>query len=214
MSSLNHLLERNVQWAANRRAKDPDFFVRNAGKHTPSAMYIGCCDARVPADHVTGADVGELFVHRNVANQVVPSDVSLAAGLQYAIEVLGVQDVIVCGHHACGGVRASLAGEAPPYVEAWIGSLRLLARVHGKDLAGLTPEAAADRLVELNVEEQIRNLSRHPSVRRAWSEGRTLRLHGWVYQLSSGLLKTLVEHDGAEPDVFVNGSAEVVARAK
>jgi carbonic anhydrase len=196
MSSLSHLLARNVAWAAARRANDPAFFERNAGTHRPKAMYIGCCDARVPADHVTGADVGELFVHRNVANQVVPSDVSLASGLQYAIEVLGVQDVIVCGHHACGGVRASLGGEAPAYVESWIGSLRMLARVHEDDLAGLSADDAADRLAELNVHEQIRNLARHPSIRRAWAEGRTLRLHGWVYQLSSGLLKPLVERDG------------------
>jgi carbonic anhydrase len=202
MSSLSHLLARNVAWAATRRAKDPEFFTRNAGTHRPTAMYIGCCDARVPADHVTGADVGELFVHRNVANQVVPSDVSLASGLQYAIEVLGVEDVIVCGHHACGGVRASLSGEAPPYVEAWIGSLRQLAHVHAPELAHLSPEDAADRLVELNVHEQIRNLSRHPSIRRAWAEGRTLRLHGWVYQLSSGLLRPLAEYDGgAEQEV-------------
>ncbi len=198
MSSLNHLLQRNRVWAEARRASDPEFFVRNAGRHTPSAMYIGCCDARVPADHVTGADLGELFVHRNVANQVVPSDVSLAAGLQYAIDVLGVEHVIVCGHHACGGVRASLGGEAPSYVESWIGSLRVLARVHADELDGLSHEEAADRLVELNVEEQIRNLSRHPSVRRAWAEGRPLRLHGWVYQMSSGLLKPLAELDNAD----------------
>jgi carbonic anhydrase len=214
VSTLNHLLQRNRVWASARSASEPAFFERNAGRHTPSAMYIGCCDARVPADHVTGADVGELFVHRNVANQVVPSDVSLAAGLQYAIDVLGVQDVIVCGHHACGGVRASLGADAPPYVEAWIGSLRLLARVHAAELAGLAPDEAADRLVELNVREQIRNLSRHPSIRRAWAEERPLRLHGWVYQMSSGLLRPLVEVDGADDLRGPSDPAGLVARAK
>jgi carbonic anhydrase len=214
MSSLEHLIQRNRVWASARRAADPDFFERNAGRHTPSAMYIGCCDARVPADHVTGADVGELFVHRNVANQVVPSDVSLAAGLQYAIEVLGVQDVIVCGHHACGGVRASLGGEAPSYVEAWIGSIRRLARVHAAELEGLGPDEAADRLVELNVHEQIRNLSSHPSVRRAWAEGRSLRLHGWVYQMASGLMRPLAEVDGIDGIRALDDSSGLIARAK
>jgi len=208
------LLERNRKWSKERTENDPQFFARKAGSHAPSAMWVGCCDARVPADQLTGTDVGELFVHRNIANQVSAADASLAAGLQYAIEVLGVHDVIVCGHEGCGGVRASLSAEAPPSVEAWIAPLRLLARLHGAELSALATDAAVDRLVGLNVVEQVSTLARHPSVRAAWAAGKTLRLHGWVYDLPTGLLEARVRVEGPYDLDELGASSWVYAQAK
>jgi carbonic anhydrase len=195
------LLDRNSRWAETYKTRDPLYFERIAAVHQPTALFIGCSDARVPANLITDTAVGELFVHRNVANQVLPTDASLSAGLQYAVEVLGVTDVIVCGHHACGGCRAALGPTAPAHVEAWISSLRMLARLHREELDKFADEnARGDRLVELNVAEQVAQLSRHPSVRKAWEEGRPLRLHGWVYDPPSGLLeaRVRVERDGVQ----------------
>lgn len=210
---IDDLLERNRKWAAERTAEDPGFFARVAAEHKPRAFYIGCSDARVPANILTGTDVGELFVHRNVANQVHATDASLSAGLQYAIEALGVTEVIVVGHHQCGGVRAALAApHAPSHVEAWISPLRMLARLHRSELEGLDADAQADKLVALNVIEQVRTLSRHPSVRQAWEEGRELRIHGVVFALEVGRLVPVIEVDG--PEYWQFGAGTEVATAK
>jgi carbonic anhydrase len=186
------LLHRNRHWANRIVESDPTFFRRLAADHSPKVVFVGCSDARVPVDVVTESDLGDLFVHRNIANQVMLSDASLAAGLQYAIDVLGVDDVVVCGHHGCGGCRAAMTEEPPAYVDAWLGPLRLLARLHADELAELSPEARVDRLAELNVHEQVACLARHPSVKAAWAAGRPLRLHGWVFELSTGRLRAEV----------------------
>ena len=189
----NTLLDNNRRWVAEMTAREPDFFPRLAAVHRPHTLWIGCSDARVPANVVTGTPAGEMFVHRNIANQVLPTDPNALAVLQYAVEALGVQDVIVCGHQGCGGVKAALAGSAPaPHVDGWLGTLRMIARLHHDELAAIRgPEARAARLVELNVVEQVYNLSRTPVVQAAWAAGRTLRLHGWVYALHDGLLRDL-----------------------
>jgi carbonic anhydrase len=198
------LLENNRRWVAEMTAREPDFFPRLAAVHEPHTLWIGCSDARVPANVVTGTQAGEMFVHRNIANQVMPTDPNALAVLQYAVEALGVQDVIVCGHQGCGGVRAALAGSAPaPHVDAWLGNLRMIARLHHDELAAIRgPESRVARLVELNVIEQVHNLGRTPVVLAAWAAGRTLRLHGWVYALHDGLLRDLgvtLAGDGPAP---------------
>jgi carbonic anhydrase len=187
--TASDLLDNNRRFVAARIASDPHFFTRRAGEHKPQFLWIGCSDARVPADLITGTEPGQIFVHRNVANQVVPTDANLLAALQYAVDVLKVTDVIVCGHGACGGVKAVLEGGAPPAVAQWLSNLRTVARLHDDELQAIgSADDRLQRLVELNVAEQLLNLSRTATVQEAWARGQTLRLHGWVYGLAEGLL--------------------------
>lgn len=198
--SIDRFLHQNRAWVAERTRQDPTFFVRQAQQHRPTCLFIGCSDARVPANVITGTEVGELFVHRNIANQVMATDPNLLAVVQYAVEVLRVTDIVVCGHEECGGVKASLGPQAPVHVESWLTHLRTVARIHAGELAQLTDENdRARKLVELNVREQIRNLSRLPVIQNARQAGQELRLHGWVYALSDGLLRDLgITSSGAE----------------
>ena len=178
---------------------DPNFFRRQALRHEPTGLFIGCSDARVPANVITGTEIGELFVHRNIANQVVATDNNLLAVVQYAVEVLHVSDIIVCGHEGCGGVKAALGPEVPAHVENWLANLRTIARLHARELASVNNDDARWRLlVELNVREQVYNLSRLPVIQEAWRQGRALQLHGWAYGMADGLLRDLkVRAEGA-----------------
>lgn len=193
---MHPLLQRNRAWADGITAGDPAYFEKIASVHAPHTLYIGCSDARVPADVVTDTRIGEMFVHRNIANQVQPADPSLSATLQYAVDVLGVVNIVVCGHEECGGVRAALTGQAPAAVDGWLNPLRLLARVHAAELDELDEHERWHRLVRLNVEEQVATLARHPVVTGAWRSGRKLVVHGWVYTLRSGHLQEVVRRDG------------------
>jgi carbonic anhydrase len=191
-STLSRLLERNREWVAERTADDPEYFARQARKHEPHYLWIGCSDARVPANVVTRTDAGEMFVHRNVANVVVPTDNNLLAVLQFAIEVLHVHDVIVCGHEGCGGVRAAMGETSLSLVEAWLDNVRNVRRLHAAELAAIADEDARyRRLVALNVMEQVATLGRLSVVRSAWARGATLRLHGIVYDIADGVLRDL-----------------------
>lgn len=191
--SHHEILERNRRWVEDTTALDPRYFERLAAEHRPRYLYIGCSDARVPVDVITQTAPGEIFVHRNVANLVVPTDNNLAAVLQYAVDVLGVEDVIVCGHEGCGGVRAaSQSANAPALVDNWLANIRTVARLHDSELSSIADgELRYTRLVELNVVEQVYNLSRSPVVQAAWDRGSALRLHGWVYGLGAGLMRDL-----------------------
>ena len=197
---FDKILENNRKWVADRTAEDAEFFKRLAAEHRPHFLFIGCSDARVPANVITQTEAGEMFVHRNIANLVVPTDTNLLAVLQYAVEVLRVKDVIVCGHEGCGGVKASMGAAAPPLVENWVANVRAVGRLHEAELSAIDdPDRRFARLVELNVVEQVYNLSRTPVVQAAWSAGATLRLHGLVYRLEHGLLRELgVTLDGSE----------------
>jgi carbonic anhydrase len=209
------LLDNNRRWVHERLAQDPEFFRRRAAKHEPKYLWIGCSDARVPADVITQTEPGEMFVHRNIANQVVPSDANLLAVLQYAVEVLKVEDVIVCGHEECGGVKAALQGVAPPVVDQWLMHVRNVARLHDEELSEV-PEGNARvvRLAELNVREQVYNLSRTPVVQEAWARGQTLRLHGVVYGLAEGILRDLgVSLDGSPIAAPLRSAAPAVLPA-
>lgn len=189
---FSQILDRNRTWVADRTAEDPHFFARLAAEHKPQFLFIGCSDARVPANVITQTAAGEMFVHRNIANLVVPTDTNLLAVLQYAVEVLRVKDVIVCGHEGCGGVRAALGPAAPPLVENWVANIRAVARLHDEELSEIEDaDRRFVRLVELNVREQVYNLSRTPVVQAAWAAGAVLRLHGVVYRLEQGLLRDL-----------------------
>jgi carbonic anhydrase len=190
--TYRRILERNRRWVDATRRSDPHFFARLAEKHEPHFLFIGCSDARVPANVITQTHAGEMFVHRNVANLVVPTDTNLLAVLEYAVEALGVSDVFVCGHYGCGGVKAAMASARLPLVDNWLNNIRTVQRLHAAELDTIADAAQRyRRLVELNVVEQVYNLSRTPVVEAAWARGSELRLHGWVYELTEGLLRDL-----------------------
>ena len=193
MRELPHLFENNRRWAAEMTARDPGFFRRLAGIQSPRYAWIGCSDSRVPANTIVGLLPGEVFVHRNVANLVTPDDLNCVSVLQFAVETLGVEHVIVCGHHGCGGVRAALQGTPPSGpIARWLAPLANLAEHHAAELGAVEGgDARVDRLCELNVRAQVGNVCRTGAVREAWARGRPLAVHGWFYDLRDGLLNDL-----------------------
>jgi len=191
MRSLGQLFANNRAWAASKTQSDPAFFERLCGIQTPTYLWIGCADSRVPANEIVGLAPGELFVHRNVANVVALEDLNCLSVLQYAIDTLKVRHVIVCGHYGCGGVQAALGPPAPEPLEHWLTHLRRVRERHREALAGLEPEAAWRRLCELNVQEQVEHVCEVPTVRAAWARGQELIVHGWIYDLHDGLLRDL-----------------------
>ena len=192
MDSLTKLLDNNRAWAADRVKHDPTFFSRLAGQQAPTFLWIGCSDSRVPANDIVGLDPGELFVHRNVANIVVHTDVNCLSVLQYAVDVLKVRHVIVCGHYGCGGIRAALDGTAHGLIDNWLQHVQDVRQTHQAELLHLADvEARIDRLAELNVMEQVRNIARTTIVQDAWRRAQPIELHGWIYGLKDGLIHDL-----------------------
>jgi carbonic anhydrase len=189
---MEHLLRRNVEWATERKRNDPDYFRRLAGLQAPEYLWIGCSDSRVPANVITGLQPGEVFVHRNVANLVNPGDLNCLSVLQFAVDVLRVRHIIVCGHYGCGGVRAALDDQRHGLIDYWLQPIRDLAERHESTLAGIADHGARlDRLCELSVKAQVRQVAETPIVVDAWARGQTLAIHGWVYGLDDGLLRDL-----------------------
>ena len=192
MSSLTHLIENNRRWAAGVNARQPDFFRRLAAQQSPRYLWIGCSDSRVPANEIVDLLPGELFVHRNVANVVVHTDLNCLSVLQFAVDVLRVEHVLVVGHYGCGGVRAARQGRPLGLIDNWLRHVQDVAERHRGLLAGLPDEAQTDdRLCELNVVEQVHHVARTTIVQDAWTRGQALTLHGWIYGLSDGLVKDL-----------------------
>jgi carbonic anhydrase len=191
MKVLKHLLENNRTWADSIRADDPDFFHKLANQQNPEYLWIGCSDSRVPANQITGLAPGEVFVHRNVANVVAETDFNVLAVLQYAVDVLKVRHIIVCGHYGCGGVRAALENFRHGMIDNWLAGIRSLSRVHREELAGLSPDAAVDRLCELNVLDQASHVAHTTIVQDAWERGQQISIHSWIYGLASGLITPL-----------------------
>jgi carbonic anhydrase len=201
MEHYYRLLENNRKWVQDRLAADPEYFRGRAHGQTPHYLFIGCSDSRVPANEITGTEAGEMFVHRNIANQVVPNDINMLSVLQYAVEVLDVKHVIVCGHYECGGVKAAAQRDVHyGLVDNWLSGIRTIQRLHGRELDAVEDEKArTNRLVELSVIHQVYNLTLTPVVRQAWERGQRPLLHGWVYSLENGLLRELVrEVNGPE----------------
>ncbi len=200
MPKLPELFANNRRWAENRLADDPEYFTRLAGQHAPRYMWIGCSDSRVPANEIIGLPPGDVFVHRNIANVVVHSDLNCLSVLQFAIDILGVRDVIVCGHYGCSGVRAALAGERVGLADDWLMHVRDVGRQHKRLIeAQATPSAMHDRLAEVNVLSQLANVCRTTVVRDAWARGQDLTVHGWIYGVHDGLLRDLgVEVEGGD----------------
>ena len=186
------LLKENARWSRERTAADPDYFRRLSTLQAPAFFWIGCSDSRVPANVITGLEPGEVFVHRNVANLVYPSDLNCMSVLQFAVEKLKVRHIIVCGHYDCGGVKAVLDGSQDGLVEHWLTPVRDLCRDHAAELAALaSDQARVDRVCEMNVAAQVDSLCHAPIVRQAWERGQDLVVHGWIYRLTDGRLREL-----------------------
>jgi carbonic anhydrase len=198
MSSLKHLLERNRAWAADLRVRNPDFFAELAEQQLPRYLWIGCSDSRVPANDITGLPPGELFVHRNVANVVVHTDLNCLSVLQYAVEALAVEHVILVGHYGCGGVHAAFQGKPLGLIDNWLRHVQDVAAKHAAILERLPDDGTReDRLCELNVIEQVVHVARTTIVQDAWQRGQPLTLHAWIYSLRDGLVRDLgLEADG------------------
>ena len=189
--TLKHLFENNRAWAERMLAQEPAFFDRLAHLQNPEYLWIGCSDSRVPANQITGLQPGEVFVHRNVANVVVHTDLNCLSVMQFAVDVLKVKHIIVCGHYGCGGVRAALFGDRLGLIDNWLRHIQDVRDKHAGLLAQLNDEAATDRLCELNVIEQVVNVARTTILRDAWQRGQFVTVHGWIYGLSNGQLRDL-----------------------
>jgi carbonic anhydrase len=189
---LDHLKANNRAWAEGKTAVDPGFFRRLVGQQAPQYLWIGCSDSRVPANEIIGLDPGEVFVHRNVANLTPPQDANYLSVLQYAVEVLQVRHVLVVGHYGCGGVAAAVDGQRRGLIDHWLHPIREVAFDHADELAGFVEGAPRlDRLCELNVIRQVRNVASDVFVQDAWTRGQQLSVHGWVYSLATGLVNDL-----------------------
>ena len=191
MADLAELFERNREWAAAVVADDPDFFSALAERQTPEYLWIGCSDSRVPANQIVGLAPGDVFVHRNVANVVVHTDLNCLSVLQYAVDVLRIEHVIVCGHYGCGGVAAALHRSRHGLIDNWLRHVMDVSEKHAAELASLDEERRLDRLCELNVVEQVVNVCQTTIVEDAWARGQALTVHGVVYGLEDGLLRDL-----------------------
>ncbi|TDE16794.1 carbonate dehydratase [Dyadobacter psychrotolerans] len=194
MELYKRLLLANKAWAAERLELDEDYFNRLAASQKPDFLWIGCSDSRVPADELTGTHPGEMFVHRNVANLVVHTDINMLSVLQYAVEVLKVKHILVVGHYGCGGVKASMGNQDLGLINKWLRNIKDVYDKHSLELDAIQHEKPRfDRLVELNIIEQVKNLSKTTIVQKAWHNGEQVHLHGWVFGLHDGIIKPIIE---------------------
>lgn len=194
MKTYEKLLLQNKAWATEKLQDDPDFFNRLVNIQTPEFLWIGCSDSRVPANEITGTQPGEVFVHRNIANMVVHTDLNLLSVLQYAVEVLKVKHIIVCGHYGCGGVKAAMSNHNFGIINKWLRNIKDVYRYHREDIDPLVSEdEKVNKLIELNVKEQVMNLAKTSIVQKAWKDRQGPDLHGWVYDLHDGVIKPVFE---------------------
>ena len=189
---IEDLFRRNISWAATKTRIDPEYFRRLASQQTPEYLWIGCSDSRVPANEIVGLDPGDLFVHRNVANLAPPQDANFLSVLQFAVEVLKVRHVIVCGHYGCGGVRAALSGQRHGLIDHWLQPVASICHRHATDLDAIVDlDARVNDVCERNVIAQVANVAGNPFVHDAWRRGQPLSVHGWIYSIQDGLLRNL-----------------------
>ena len=191
MSELKHLFDNNRAWAAAIKEEDPDFFSRLSQQQAPEYLWIGCSDSRVPANQIVDLRPGEVFVHRNIANVVVHTDLNCLSVIQFAVDVLKVKHIIVCGHYGCGGVKAALEDHEHGLIDNWLRHIKDVIRFNEEEFAGMSHADQLDRLCELNVKEQVTNISNTTIVRNAWKRGADLTVHGWIYNIENGILQDL-----------------------
>ncbi|OQA07309.1 MAG: Carbonic anhydrase 2 [Bacteroidetes bacterium ADurb.Bin397] len=194
MNPYEKLLLENKAWAAEQVQRDPDFFNRLSHIQTPQFLWIGCSDSRVPADKITGTQPGEIFVHRNIANMVVHTDINLLSVLEYAVVYLKVNHIIVCGHYGCGGVKAAMGNNSLGIINKWLRNIKDIHRIHREEVDALpTEDERINKMIELNVREQVMNLAKTSIIQKAWKYEQRPQLHGWVYGLSDGIIKPVCE---------------------
>jgi carbonic anhydrase len=194
MKAYEKLLLENKAWASEKVIDDPDYFSRLAHIQSPEFLWIGCSDSRVPANEITGTQPGEIFVHRNVANMVVHTDLNLLTVLEYAVHHLKVKHVIVCGHYGCGGIKASMTSHNFGIINKWLRNIKDVYRFHRDEIDSIKDEEGrVNRMVELNVQEQVMNLAKTSIIQKAWKQNHYPHLHGWVYGLKDGLIKPIFE---------------------
>lgn len=221
MSQLNRLLENNLAWAEGMRERDPQFFLRLAKLQEPEYLWIGCSDSRVPANQITGLTPGEVFVHRNVANLVVHTDLNCLSAMQFGVDVLKVRHVMVVGHYGCSGVLAALHNRRFGLVDNWLRHVQDVRSKHAALLEMFDPEQHHDRLCELNVIEQVLNVCETTIVRDAWKRGQDLTIHGWVYRVQDGIIRDLYISTASEAEIaptyqgsLARMKAQALAKAK
>ncbi len=191
MKTLKHLIDRNLQWATGITRDDPDFFENLSRQQTPKYLWIGCSDSRVPANQIVDLPPGEVFVHRNIANIVVHTDLNCLSVIQFAVEVIKVKHIIVCGHYGCGGIKAAMEDQQHGLIDNWLRHIRDVARFNSEQLQGMEFDKKYDRLCELNVIEQVANVCNTTTVQKAWDNGVELSVHGWIYNIKNGILNDL-----------------------
>jgi carbonic anhydrase len=192
MLKLKNLFDNNQKWAQDIKLKDPEFFIKLSKQQAPEFLWIGCSDSRVPANEIVGMLPGELFVHRNVANLVYLDDPNCLSVIQYAVDVLKVKHIIVCGHYGCGGVKAAMAGDTQGLIDEWLRSVRNIFRENQEKINRLRSEVdRLDTMCELNVLQQVVNTSHVDVIQKAWARGQDLTLHGWIYNINDGILRDL-----------------------
>ncbi len=189
LKNLDHLFENNKTWAASIKERDPDFFSNLSKQQTPEYLWIGCSDSRVAANQIVNLLPGEMFVHRNIANLVVHSDLNCLSVIQYAVEVLQIEHIIVCGHYGCGGVRAALKEEDHGLIDNWLGHVKDIARFNEPELSQLSEEQRVDRLCELNVKVQVLNVCTTQTIQSAWKKGTSVAVYGVIYNIEDGILR-------------------------
>ena len=205
-SYYNQLLDNNKEWVAQNLERDPQFFERLSNGQQPPLLWIGCADSRVPANEIIGALPGEVFVHRNIANMVLHTDMSMLSVLDYAVNVLKVKHIIVCGHYGCGGVKAAMGNQHIGLIDNWIRHIKDVYRFHQDELNAIKDEKQRfDRFIEVNVMEQVLDLAKTSIVQAAWENKQELQIHGWVYDIKDGLindLKVTIENDSQLAEVY------------
>jgi len=200
MQSYEKLLSYNKAWAARKLTEDPDYFNRMVDIQEPQFLWIGCSDSRVPANQITGTKPGEIFVHRNVANMVIHTDLNLLTVLEFAVHHLKVKHVIVCGHYGCGGVKAAMTQHNFGIINKWIRNIKDVHRIHQEEVDNIPDEISRlNRMVELNVQEQVMNLAKTSIIQKAWKQSHYPHLHGWVYGLDNGLINPAFEMSADTP---------------
>lgn len=213
MGDLQKLLRTNREWAESIEREDPGFFDRLSKQQSPEYLWIGCSDSRVPANQILGLDPGEVFVHRNIANVVVHTDLNCLSVVQFAVDVLKVRHILVVGHYGCGGVQAACSGARVGLSDNWIRHVADVATLHASMFDGLPPAARSDRLCELNVIQQTTNLCRTTIVQDAWARGQKLSAHGWIYGLDNGRLRVLVDRIAGPDEISRVQKAAIAALA-
>jgi carbonic anhydrase len=202
MNAYEKLLLENKAWAREKTLEDPEYFKRLVNIQTPEFLWIGCSDSRVPANEITGTSPGEIFVQRNIANMVIHTDLNLLSVLQYAVDVLKVKHIIVCGHYGCGGVKAAMGNQSFGIINKWLRNIKDVYRLHEEELAAIKDESErVNRLIELNVQEQVLNLAKTSIVQHAWKTDQRPHLHGWVYSLHNGIIKPVCD---MEPNTHID----------